>query len=39
MPNLLQRYQDGERPQENVLDETENVVVGVYALNPAQYQG
>lgn len=39
VPELLWRYQGGERPQENVLDKTENVVVGVYALDPEQYQG
>ncbi len=39
VPDLLARYANGERPQANVLDKTENVVVAVYALDPAQYQG
>lgn len=39
VPDLLARYSGGERPLENVLDKTENVTVGVYALDPAQYQG
>lgn len=39
IPVLLSRYQQGERPTENVFGKTENVSVGVYALDPADYQG
>ena len=36
---LLQDYQAGERPAENVLNKLENAVVGVYTLNPEDYEG
>jgi len=36
---LLVAYQAGERPAENVLNKPEDVVVGVYTLNPEDYEG
>ena len=36
---LLSAYQAGKRPAENVLNKLENVVVGVYTLNPEDYGG
>jgi hypothetical protein len=36
---LLVDYQAGARPTENVLDKLENAVVGVYTLNPGDYEG
>lgn len=36
---LLKEYQAGARPAHNVLDEMENVVVGVFTLNPEDYEG
>ncbi len=33
------RWDDGERPETSILDLTENVSVGVYALPEEQYQG
>ncbi len=34
-----ERWENGERPEESVLNRTENVVVGVYELPADQYQG
>ena len=36
---LLAAYQAGERPRQNVLNKLENAVVGVYTLNPEDYEG
>lgn len=36
---LLVDYQAGTRPTENVLNKLENAVVGVYTLNPEDYEG
>ncbi len=36
---LLRDYQAGARPQQNVLDRMENVVVGVFTLSPGDYEG
>ena len=36
---LLAAYQAGTRPTQSVLNKTENVVVGVYTLPPADYEG
>jgi len=36
---LLADYQNGKRPKQTVLDKLENVVVGVYTLNPEDYGG
>lgn len=39
LPDMLSRYQQGERPTQSVLNKTENVSVGVYSLDAADYQG
>ena len=36
---LLDSYQAGTRPQQNVLNKLDNVVVGVYTLKPGDYEG
>lgn len=36
---LLKDYQAGARPEQDVLNKLENVAVGVYTLNPADYEG
>jgi len=36
---LLAAYQAGQRPQQNVLNKLENAVVGIYTLNPEDYEG
>ncbi len=36
---LLLDYQAGTRPEQNVLNKLENVTVGVYTLNPEDYEG
>ncbi|HNW87688.1 MAG TPA: hypothetical protein PLP25_00625 [Candidatus Limiplasma sp.] len=36
---LLTAYQAGERPASSVLNKLDNVVVGVYALKPEDYEG
>ncbi|MEG2316652.1 MAG: hypothetical protein RSC91_10550 [Clostridia bacterium] len=39
VPEIQARYDAGERPAQNVLNKETDVVVGVYALNPEEYQG
>lgn len=39
LPGLLSAYEKGERPSESVLHPTEKVTLGVYALNPEDYDG
>ncbi len=36
---LLTAYQNGKRPEQNVLNKLENVTVGVYTLNSEDYEG
>lgn len=36
---LLTAYQQGERPSQSILNITDNVTIGVYALNPTDYDG
>jgi hypothetical protein len=36
---LLTKYQAGERPTQGVLNKMDNVTVGVYTLNPEDYEG
>ena len=36
---LSREYQAGVRPEQSVLDKLENVTVGVYTLNPVDYDG
>lgn len=39
LPDILKRYEKGERPKESVLNKEGAVSLGVYALNPDDYEG
>lgn len=39
VPDMLKRYETGERPKQNVLDKTVDVVVAVYSIPPQDYNG